>query len=95
MLSRVVLVADAFDAITNHRSYQPALSVEFAIQEITTNSGTQFDPGRGRSLPDLADSGRPATLGRSPSATRGRSRLLAKAGEPGTFLSPSSRTLDG
>ncbi len=45
LLSRVVFVADAFDAITNHRSYQPALSVEFAIQEITDNAGTQFDPG--------------------------------------------------
>jgi HD-GYP domain-containing protein (c-di-GMP phosphodiesterase class II) len=45
LLSRVVLVADAFDAITNHRSYQPALSVEYAIQEITSNAGTQFDPG--------------------------------------------------
>ena len=45
LLSRVVLVADAFDAITNHRSYQPALSVEYAIQEITGNAGTQFDPG--------------------------------------------------
>lgn len=44
ILSRVVLVADAFDAITNHRSYQPALSVEYAIEEITRNSGTQFDP---------------------------------------------------
>ena len=44
MLSRIVLVADAFDAITNHRSYQAALSVEFAIHEITSNSGTQFDP---------------------------------------------------
>jgi HD-GYP domain-containing protein (c-di-GMP phosphodiesterase class II) len=45
LLSRVVLVADAFDAITNHRAYQPALSVEYAISEITTNAGTQFDPG--------------------------------------------------
>jgi HD-GYP domain-containing protein (c-di-GMP phosphodiesterase class II) len=44
ILSRVVLVADAFDAITNHRSYQPAMSVDFAIGEITANSGSQFDP---------------------------------------------------
>ena len=44
LLSRVVFVADAFDAITNHRSYQSALSVEYAIQEITSNAGTQFDP---------------------------------------------------
>jgi HD-GYP domain-containing protein (c-di-GMP phosphodiesterase class II) len=44
VLSRIVLVADAFDAITSHRAYQVALSVDFAISEITNNSGTQFDP---------------------------------------------------
>jgi HD-GYP domain-containing protein (c-di-GMP phosphodiesterase class II) len=44
LLSRVVLVADAFDAITSYRSYQPAMSVDFAIAEITVNSGSQFDP---------------------------------------------------
>lgn len=45
LLSRIVLVADAFDAITSDRVYQPALSTEFAISEIVNNSGTQFDPG--------------------------------------------------
>ena len=44
LLARVVLVADAFDAITSHRSYQPALSVDHAIGEITGHAGTQFDP---------------------------------------------------
>jgi HD-GYP domain-containing protein (c-di-GMP phosphodiesterase class II) len=44
VLSRIVLVADAFDAITSHRAYQPALSADFAISEIINNSGTQFDP---------------------------------------------------
>ena len=44
ILSRIVLVADAFDAITSHRAYQEALPVEFAVQEIRRNSGTQFDP---------------------------------------------------
>ncbi|MDP3984909.1 MAG: HD domain-containing protein [Acidimicrobiia bacterium] len=44
LLSRVVLVADAFDAITSERAYQPALPVAFAIDEITVNSATQFDP---------------------------------------------------
>lgn len=43
-LSRIVFVADAFDAITSNRAYQSALSVEYAINEIVINSGTQFDP---------------------------------------------------
>lgn len=44
VLSRIVLVADAFDAMTSTRSYQPALPVDFAVHEITKNAGTQFDP---------------------------------------------------
>jgi len=44
ILSRIVLVADAFDAMTSVRAYQPALPVEYAIEEIRTNAGTQFDP---------------------------------------------------
>jgi HD-GYP domain-containing protein (c-di-GMP phosphodiesterase class II) len=58
LLSRVVLVADAFDAITNHRAYQPALSVEYAIQEITTNAGTQFDPGVVEAFLSVSDRGK-------------------------------------
>ena len=44
ILSRIVLVADAFDAMTSVRAYQPALPTEFAVQEIRRNAGTQFDP---------------------------------------------------
>lgn len=44
ILSRIVLVADAFDAMTSDRAYQAALPTEFAVQEIRQNSGSQFDP---------------------------------------------------
>jgi HD-GYP domain-containing protein (c-di-GMP phosphodiesterase class II) len=44
ILSRIVLVADAFDAMTSVRAYQPALPVEYAVEEIRTNAGSQFDP---------------------------------------------------
>ena len=44
ILSRIVLVADAFDAMTSTRSYQAALPVDFAVSEITAHAGTQFDP---------------------------------------------------
>lgn len=45
ILSRIVLVADAFDAMTSTRAYQPALPVDFAVNEIRKNAGTQFDNG--------------------------------------------------
>lgn len=44
ILSRIVLVSDAFDAMTSKRAYQPALPVDFAVHEITSNAGSQFDP---------------------------------------------------
>jgi HD-GYP domain-containing protein (c-di-GMP phosphodiesterase class II) len=42
--ARIFAVADAFDAMTSNRPYRRALTVEKAQEEITTNSGTQFDP---------------------------------------------------
>ena len=42
--SRIVAVADAFDAMTSNRPYRKAMPVEDAVQEILRNSGTQFDP---------------------------------------------------
>jgi len=44
LLSRIVLVADAFDAMTSTRAYQPALPVDFAVSEISSHAGSQFDP---------------------------------------------------
>jgi diguanylate cyclase (GGDEF)-like protein len=42
--SRVILVADAFDAITTERTYRPASTVDEAIGELRRQSGVQFDP---------------------------------------------------
>jgi len=44
ILSRIVLVSDAFDAMTSTRAYQPALPISFAVNEIRKHTGTQFDP---------------------------------------------------
>lgn len=44
LLSRIIAVADAYDAMTADRPYRKALSNEIAIQEIMKNAGTQFDP---------------------------------------------------
>lgn len=42
--ARVVAVADAFDAMTSHRSYRATMTPEQAFREVIANSGTQFDP---------------------------------------------------
>jgi diguanylate cyclase (GGDEF)-like protein len=42
--ARILLVADAFDAITSARPYRGALSIDEACEELRRHSGTQFDP---------------------------------------------------
>ena len=44
LLSRVLTVADAFDAMTSDRSYRQAFPLEKAVWEIRDNAGSQFDP---------------------------------------------------
>lgn len=44
LLSRIIAVVDAYDAMTNDRVYRKALSKEDAIKEIILNKGSQFDP---------------------------------------------------
>jgi putative nucleotidyltransferase with HDIG domain len=43
LLSRVISVADAYDAMTSDRPYRKGLSVEKALGELRRNSDTQFD----------------------------------------------------
>jgi len=43
-LSRILAVADAFEAMTSPRPYRKAISWEDALRELQANSGTQFDP---------------------------------------------------
>jgi diguanylate cyclase (GGDEF)-like protein len=42
--SRIIAVADAFEAMTGTRPYRAAVTVEQAIEELRANAGTQFDP---------------------------------------------------
>jgi HD-GYP domain-containing protein (c-di-GMP phosphodiesterase class II) len=62
LLSRVVLVADAFDAITSRRAYQPAMPFEYAIDELTRNAGSQFDPRVVAAFLDVVDQGSLETI---------------------------------
>ena len=42
--SRIIAVADAFDAMISNRSYRDGLDKETAIRELSNKRGTQFDP---------------------------------------------------
>jgi len=42
--SRIIAVADAFDAMTSERVYRPAMPVHTALAELRSGAGTQFDP---------------------------------------------------
>ena len=42
--SRIVAVADAFDALLSDRPYRPAVRLEDALELIEQGSGTHFDP---------------------------------------------------
>ncbi len=42
--SKIICIADAYDAITSKRTYNKPLSPMKAVEEIERNTGTQFDP---------------------------------------------------
>jgi diguanylate cyclase len=42
--SRVIAIADAYDAMTSERSYKSSLAKEVALAELQKNAGFQFDP---------------------------------------------------
>jgi diguanylate cyclase (GGDEF)-like protein len=43
-LSKIISVADAFDAMTSERTYKDKMTTEQAVEELKRNAGTQFDP---------------------------------------------------
>jgi HD-GYP domain-containing protein (c-di-GMP phosphodiesterase class II) len=72
--SRIICVADSFDAMTSDRPYRRALSTDDAHAELVKHSGTQFDP--------VIVTAFERALGKSPlDATVGRPLLIAAAAD--------------
>ena len=44
MASRIIAIADAYDAMNSDRPYRQALPLEVCMKEISARAGTQFDP---------------------------------------------------
>lgn len=55
--SRILTLADTFDAMTSTRPYRKALGVKDVIQTIQSNLGTQFDPDLGMKFVEFIESG--------------------------------------
>ncbi len=58
LLARILALADAFDAMTSNRPYRDAFSTEKAIEELRTNSGSQFDPELTKAFLRILERGR-------------------------------------
>jgi putative nucleotidyltransferase with HDIG domain len=48
--SRIIAVADSFDAMTSNRPYRKAMTFTAAIDEVSRHAGEQFDPAIAASL---------------------------------------------
>lgn len=55
LCSRIVAIADTYDAMTSTRSYRNALTHEIAISEIEKCAGTQFDPELAKKFIEIKD----------------------------------------
>jgi HD-GYP domain-containing protein (c-di-GMP phosphodiesterase class II) len=77
LIARIVFACDAYNAMTTDRVYRHALSVEEAIQELTTNAGTQFDPTVVGALLDVVEEGEPMA-----SSTDEIRAILARSARP-------------
>jgi response regulator RpfG family c-di-GMP phosphodiesterase len=55
--SRILALADAFDAMTSQRPYRSSLPAAMAREEIGGHLGTQFDPTIGRTFLDMIGAG--------------------------------------
>jgi HD-GYP domain-containing protein (c-di-GMP phosphodiesterase class II) len=55
MVARIVQVADAYDAMTNHRPYRSSLITPAAVTEVLRCAGSQFDPEAAAALANLFD----------------------------------------
>jgi diguanylate cyclase (GGDEF)-like protein len=57
LLSRIICVADSFDAMTSDRSYKQAVTAREAVMQMRKQSGLQFDPQMVDIMDHLVSSG--------------------------------------
>ena len=55
LVSRIIGVADAYDAMTTDRPYRKAQTEDYAEEEIRKGLGTQFDPEIGKIMLEILE----------------------------------------
>jgi HD-GYP domain-containing protein (c-di-GMP phosphodiesterase class II) len=55
--SRIISIADSYEAMTNKRPYRDALSLERATDQLKSGAGRQWDPDLTRTFLDLIEQG--------------------------------------
>ena len=79
LLSRIISIVDAYDAMVNTRSYRKALAPEDAQAEIQRCSGTQFDPMLAEEFLEMLDENPDITHGEK---TGGEIRVFKQLEDP-------------
>ena len=77
--SRIVLVADAYDAITSDRPYRETRGPHEALAEVEAGAGTQFDPFLARELRRVLNAGSAAEASRAAGPTVRDLRVVGRA----------------
>jgi HD-GYP domain-containing protein (c-di-GMP phosphodiesterase class II) len=57
ILTRIIVVADAYDAMASNRAYRPALSRQEIVRQLRDHSGSQFDPDVANRFVSLIEEG--------------------------------------
>jgi HD-GYP domain-containing protein (c-di-GMP phosphodiesterase class II) len=68
LASRIVLISDAFHAMTSDRPYRPAMPRDAALAEIERHAGSQFCPHAAHAIAAIAPDSPPAVRGEQQSA---------------------------
>jgi len=71
LFSRIVAIANAFDALLHPRPHRPAYQSEEAIAILRDRAGTQFDPRLVEAFIEMVSSGEEVALGQSGQSSAG------------------------
>jgi diguanylate cyclase (GGDEF)-like protein/putative nucleotidyltransferase with HDIG domain len=78
--SRIIMISDAFDAMTSTRTYREAGSIEKALVELRKHAGRQFDPDLVEALARAIRKGKLRLLSERPKTQAQLETMAAEAG---------------